>query len=124
MGENEIPACSLGEFVHKSETILRGGVTLHGGQVEPLDGLRVVLRHPLAAGVHEAEIILRSGVTLRGGEAVPLDGLHSVLRHSIAGVVLGAEFILRFGVTLLSGEAEKISFGRRVLATCEHYHHQ
>ena len=53
--------------------MLACGVSLLGGEPEPLDGLGMVLRHAFAAVVRQAEFQLCVGVSLLGFDSQPLN---------------------------------------------------
>jgi hypothetical protein len=64
---------SLAITVHPGERVLGIGQTLRGRLAEPLDGLGVVSRHPVAGERENAEIVLGNRVALHAGLA-PVGG--------------------------------------------------
>ena len=88
-----------------SEESLSGGFFLFGGAPEPVDRLRVVLRHAEPVVIRVSEESLPGGISLLGGEPGPPDGLPVVLRHAETVVVRRPEAGLPDGVSLFGGES-------------------
>ena len=63
---------ALTRVVHKSEVVLRRGISLVGGEPEPLHGFLIILHYAPAVSVHVSEDGLRQGVSLVGGQPYSL----------------------------------------------------
>ena len=76
---------------------LRRWVTLIGGELIPMHGLRVILHTASATLIAEAQAVLRRGVTLIGGELIPMRGLRVILHTASAIRIAGAQVYALLG---------------------------